>query len=103
MHVGKQQLRANCCKNLFTDHTVFAGHLISGYLADVFDCYTWPFIMAGILTQIAGLLPLVLFCLGEKKSFDLKKNTTREEPMAIYRQLSIESTSTRHLYNNNNE
>ena len=53
--------------------TSFACHVISGYLADVFDCYTWPFFMVGILTHIAGLLPLLLFCVGRKKSFNLKR------------------------------
>ena len=65
---------------------IVACELISGYLADVFDCYTWPFFMVGILTHIAGLLPLLLFCVGKKKSFDLKKNVIREEPLASYRQ-----------------
>ena len=44
---------------------------ISGFLAEVFDCYTWSFIMAGISVQIAALLPLALFCLGEIKREDL--------------------------------
>ncbi|KAL9985071.1 hypothetical protein ACROYT_G007432 [Oculina patagonica] len=76
---------------------IAAGAPVGGYLADVFDCYTWPFFMAGILIQIAGLLPLVLFCLEKTKGFDLKKNS-REEPLAIYRQHSIDSTSTSYLY-----
>jgi len=71
---------------------VVTGPPLAGFLADVLDCYTWPFIMAGILVQIAALLPLVLFCLGEKKGFDLKNNISSDEPLATYRHHNIWST-----------
>ena len=66
--------------------------IIAGFLADVFDCYTWSFIMSGILVQIAALLPLVLFCLRKKKGFDLKNNIISDKQLATYRHYSIWST-----------
>ena len=49
------------------------------------DCYTWAFFMAGIVTQVAGLVPLVLFCLEKKKGYDLTKGTGHA-PVTIYRE-----------------
>jgi len=77
--VLKPQSQTACC-------------LITGFLADVFDCYKWSFIMANILVQIAALLPLALFCLGEKKGFDLKNNIGSDEQLATYRHNSIWSS-----------
>ncbi|KAJ7377376.1 hypothetical protein OS493_029736 [Desmophyllum pertusum] len=68
---------------------VAAGPPIAGLLADMFGCYTWSFLMADILMQLAGLVPLVLFCLGKKKGFDMKENIIGEEPLAVYRQHNI--------------
>ena len=54
--------------------------LIVGFLIDVSDCYTWPFFIAGIVLHVAGLVPLVLFCLKEKtrKDDDLKNDKIRK-------------------------
>ena len=76
-------------------HKPRAFYLILGFLADVFDCYTWSFIMSGILVQVAALLPLVLFCLGKKKGFDLKNNITSDEQLATYRHYNIWSTQSK--------
>lgn len=71
---------------------VAAGPPLAGFLADVFDCYTWSFIMSGILVEIAALLPLVLFCLRKKKGFDLKNTIISDNQLATYRHYSIWST-----------
>ena len=36
------------------------------------------------MTQVAGLMPLVLFCLKTKKQFDLKKKKG-QGPVTLYR------------------
>lgn len=63
---------------------IVAGSPFAGFLADISDCYTWAFLVAGIVTQVAGLMPLVLFCLKTKKQFDLKKKKG-QGPVTLYR------------------
>lgn len=45
---------------------------------DMSDCYTWAFFMAGIVTQLAGLMPLVLFFFKKKKEDGPKGYEIRE-------------------------
>lgn len=52
--------------------------IISGFIIDTTGCYTWAFFTAGIVTHVAGLVPLTLFCLKNKKDDDLKKDKTRK-------------------------
>lgn len=55
-----------------------SGPPFAGFLVDLSDCYTWPFFIAGIVLHMAGLVPLVLFCLEEKTDSDLKEDKIRK-------------------------
>lgn len=44
-----------------------SGSPFAGFLVDMTDCYTWAFFTAGIVTHVAGLVPLTLFCVNKRK------------------------------------
>ena len=50
--------------------------LFAGFIADTFDGYRWSFTVAGILMQLAGILPVILLCLkrnGAQHSADRQR------------------------------
>lgn len=64
--------------NMLLSLGIVAGPPFAGFLVDMSDCYTWAFFMAGIVTQLAGLMPLVLFCFKNKKDCGPKEYEIRE-------------------------
>lgn len=64
--------------NMLLSLGIVAGPPVAGLLVDMSDCYTWAFFMAGIVTQLAGLMPLVLFFFKKKKDDGPKGYEIRE-------------------------
>nr|XP_058963165.1 uncharacterized protein LOC131790004 [Pocillopora verrucosa] len=64
--------------NTLISLVIASGSPFAGFIIDTTGCYTWAFFTAGIVTHVAGLVPLTLFCLKNKKDDDLKKDKTRK-------------------------
>ena len=55
--------------------------LFAGFIADTFDGYKWSFTVAGILMQLAGILPVILLCL---KRNDAQQPVDRQRLQPAY-------------------